>query len=372
MRLKEEFMKIKKELLQSLIREAINRQISHYRGKPGRGKEFGDFVWPSYHVDYDPEIDKGIEEDTTSEREVLNQLLMYYQTDNFKTNTTLTNYAADVIKQIALKEDYPGVIQRHDGMAYRGMALPIGDYMMLFSNVPSPYKLTAGERKKHVIDPGDVGEKSQDYLSSFISITSVPVINFYERMITKLGNIFTFSTDKNKRKEWEYENTVLRDIPVTDEDYEDYHSREYQHSSNKADKFSYFDDDMYPDFDKSLGVSDWTKSSREASYYAMEAARKIKKERPGEHIVPFMIVCDAKKANKGVFIDLYWGLEMHYPDLLKQLKHLRKNDIMLIGDADIERITVFDNRGMGLKESNEMARHYFPKGVKNPLNKRQK
>lgn len=346
-------MKIKKELLKSLIREAINRQIPHFRGGPGKGKEFGDFVWPNYHVDYDDEVDKDIEENTTSENEVLKQLLMYYQSDNFKTDTTLTNYAADVIKKLALREDYPGVIQRHDGLAYRGMALPVGDYMMLFSNVPSSYKLTASERDKFNISPP--GErKYQDPITSFLSITSVPVINFYERMMTKLGNIFTFSTDKNKRKEWDYENTVLRDIPVTDEDYDSYHSREYQHTSNKLDKFSYFDDDMFPNFDTQLGVSDWTKSARNAAYYAMEAARKIKKERPNEEIVPFMIVCNGKKVNKGVFVDLYWGLEMNYPELLKHLTYLNKDDLMLIGDADIERLTVFDNRGMGLKESSEI------------------
>ena len=347
-------MKISKKKLIKLIRESIDRNRKHYKGEPNRNKEFGDYLWPDFHIDYKADTDADIEENTYSENDVLNQLMMYYQTDTFNTDIAMTNTSAQIIKDAALKRTYPFVFRQHQGLAYRGMALYKNDYERLYSSVPSSYKLTARERDKFNISPPDE-KKYQDPITSFLSITSVPLINFYERMITKLGNVLSFSTDANKRKEWDYENTILRDIPVTDEDYDFLHTKEYQHDANPADKFSSFDDDLYPNFKSELGLSDWNTSPRAAGYYAMEAARKLKAARSSQEVIPFMIICDPRKTSKGVFVDLYTGIKEQYPKLEKELMHLKKGDILLIGDADIERLTVFDNRGMGLKESNEVT-----------------
>lgn len=347
-------MKITRNKLRQLIKESIDKNRKHYKGEPNRNKEFGDYLWPDFHIDYEADTDADIEENTYSENDVLKQLMMYYQADTFNTDTTMTNTAAQIIKDAALKRTYPFVFRQHQGLAYRGMALYKNDYERLYSSVPSSYKLTASERDKFNVSPPDE-KKYQDPITSFLSITSVPLINFYERMITKLGNVLSFSTDVNKRKEWDYENTILRDIPVTDEDYNFLHTKEYQHDANPSDKFSSFDDDLYPNFKSELGLSDWNTSPRAAGYYAIEAARKLKAARSSQEVIPFMIICDPRKTSKGVFVDLYIGIKEQYPKLEKELIHLKKGDILLIGDADIERLTVFDNRGMGLKESNEVT-----------------
>ena len=96
-------MKISKKKLIKLIRESIDRNRKHYKGEPNRNKEFGDYLWPDFHIDYKADTDTDIEENTYSENDVLNQLMMYYQTDTFNTDIAMTNTSAQIIKDAALK-----------------------------------------------------------------------------------------------------------------------------------------------------------------------------------------------------------------------------------------------------------------------------
>jgi len=358
-------MKMTKAKLVSIIKEEINRDLKHYKGSAKKG-EFGDYLWPDLHISYDKVIDADIETNTFIEDEVLNSLKQYYSQDIFMKNTTMPMTVIDTIKKAVIARDYPLVFYPYQGVVYRGMALFKEDYERLFSNKPDTYKLTAVERKK--FNMSGEGEKPYyDPIMSKISISSVGLINYYERFITgveraivKTNNfVRSFVPDNiTKKIGWKeepdihsYEGTILRDIPVTDEDYHEFHTREYQHDSSPVDRFSTLDRDMYQNYAVELGISDWNTNSKRADNYAMNAAIKLKKIDPSREVIPFMIVCDTTKTKKGVFVDLYTGISSNYPTLKRQLLYLQKGDIMLIGDADIERIKVFDSRGLGLKEN---------------------